>query len=38
MNFLYLVWRNLLRRKFRTIFTVGAIFFLAFCYLDDRFA
>jgi putative ABC transport system permease protein len=27
MKFLYLVWRNLLRRKFRTTFTIGAIFF-----------
>jgi putative ABC transport system permease protein len=27
MKFFPLVWRNLLRRKFRTIFTVGAIFF-----------
>ena len=27
MKFLPLVWRNLLRRKFRTIFTIGAIFF-----------
>jgi putative ABC transport system permease protein len=27
MKFLPIVWRNLLRRKFRTIFTVGAIFF-----------
>ena len=27
MKFLYLVWRNLMRRKFRTIFTIGAIFF-----------
>ena len=27
MKFLPIVWRNLLRRKFRTVFTVGAIFF-----------
>ncbi|HVZ22993.1 MAG TPA: hypothetical protein VG871_18095, partial [Vicinamibacterales bacterium] len=27
MKFLPLVWRNLLRRKFRTGFTLGAIFF-----------
>ena len=27
MKFLPIVWRNLLRRKFRTIFTIGAIFF-----------
>jgi len=27
MKFLPIVWRNLLRRKFRTIFTMGAIFF-----------
>ena len=27
MKFLPIVWRNLLRRKFRTFFTVGAIFF-----------
>jgi putative ABC transport system permease protein len=27
MKFIYLVWRNLTRRKFRTIFTIGAIFF-----------
>ncbi|HWK09727.1 MAG TPA: hypothetical protein VNR64_06745, partial [Vicinamibacterales bacterium] len=27
MRFLYLVWRNLMRRKFRTVFTIGAIFF-----------
>ena len=27
MKFFPLVWRNLLRRKFRTIFTLGAIFF-----------
>ena len=27
MKFFPLIWRNLLRRKFRTIFTVGAIFF-----------
>jgi putative ABC transport system permease protein len=27
MKFLPLVWRNLLRRKFRTFFTIGAIFF-----------
>jgi putative ABC transport system permease protein len=27
MRFLPIVWRNLLRRKFRTFFTVGAIFF-----------
>jgi putative ABC transport system permease protein len=26
MKFLYLVWRNLLRRKFRTAFTLGCIF------------
>jgi hypothetical protein len=27
MRFLMIVWRNLLRRKFRTFFTMGAIFF-----------
>jgi putative ABC transport system permease protein len=27
MKFFPIVWRNLLRRKFRTVFTVGAIFF-----------
>lgn len=27
MKFFPIVWRNLLRRKFRTIFTIGAIFF-----------
>jgi putative ABC transport system permease protein len=27
MKFLPIVWRNLLRRKFRTFFTMGAIFF-----------
>jgi putative ABC transport system permease protein len=27
MKFLPIVWRNLLRRKFRTFFTIGAIFF-----------
>ena len=27
MRFLPIVWRNLLRRKFRTFFTMGAIFF-----------
>ena len=27
MKFLPIVWRNLLRRKFRTIFTMGAVFF-----------
>jgi putative ABC transport system permease protein len=27
MKFLPIVWRNLLRRKFRTVFTIGAIFF-----------
>jgi putative ABC transport system permease protein len=27
MKFLPIVWRNLMRRKFRTFFTVGAIFF-----------
>jgi putative ABC transport system permease protein len=27
MKFFPLIWRNLLRRKFRTVFTVGAIFF-----------
>ena len=27
MKFLQLVWRNLLRRKYRTFFTIGAIFF-----------
>ncbi len=27
MKFLPIVWRNLLRRKFRTLFTMGAIFF-----------
>jgi putative ABC transport system permease protein len=27
MRFLPIVWRNLLRRKFRTVFTIGAIFF-----------
>jgi putative ABC transport system permease protein len=27
MRFLMMVWRNLLRRKFRTFFTMGAIFF-----------
>jgi putative ABC transport system permease protein len=27
MRFLPIVWRNLMRRKFRTIFTAGAIFF-----------
>jgi putative ABC transport system permease protein len=27
MKYLPLVWRNLLRRKFRTFFTIGAIFF-----------
>jgi len=27
MRFLPIVWRNLLRRKFRTFFTIGAIFF-----------
>jgi putative ABC transport system permease protein len=27
MKFLPIVWRNLLRRKFRTAFTIGAIFF-----------
>jgi putative ABC transport system permease protein len=27
MKFLPIVWRNLLRRKFRTVFTTGAIFF-----------
>ena len=27
MKFLPIVWRNLLRRKFRTAFTMGAIFF-----------
>jgi putative ABC transport system permease protein len=27
MRFLPIVWRNLMRRKFRTFFTVGAIFF-----------
>jgi putative ABC transport system permease protein len=27
MKFLPIVWRNLLRRKFRTIFTIGAVFF-----------
>jgi len=27
MKFFPLVWRNLLRRKFRTIFTIGAVFF-----------
>ncbi len=27
MKFIPIVWRNLLRRKFRTIFTIGAIFF-----------
>jgi putative ABC transport system permease protein len=27
MKFLPIVWRNLMRRKFRTFFTIGAIFF-----------
>jgi len=27
MKFFPIVWRNLLRRKFRTVFTIGAIFF-----------
>jgi putative ABC transport system permease protein len=27
MKFFPIVWRNLLRRKFRTIFTIGAVFF-----------
>jgi putative ABC transport system permease protein len=27
MRFFPIVWRNLLRRKFRTVFTIGAIFF-----------
>jgi putative ABC transport system permease protein len=27
MRFFPIVWRNLLRRKFRTIFTIGAVFF-----------
>jgi len=27
MKFFLIVWRNLLRRKFRTIFTIGAVFF-----------
>jgi len=27
MKFFPLIWRNLLRRKFRTVFTLGAIFF-----------
>jgi putative ABC transport system permease protein len=27
MKFLPIVWRNLLRKKFRTIFTIGAVFF-----------
>ena len=27
MKFFPLIWRNLLRRKFRTVFTMGAIFF-----------
>ena len=27
MKFFPIVWRNLLRRKFRTFFTIGAIFF-----------
>ena len=27
MKYFPIVWRNLLRRKFRTIFTIGAVFF-----------